>query len=670
MAIFSRKKSKAKKEEEEAKSAAAKAAALAKKPQRGRNGKIIVPVEDPSSDPGHDIPAPSQLPRDFHSPQIRQRASNCDRGHSFEEEHPNDNGKHDYFDPHSSGDSGYATPGPDYQGNSRPLSPTRYLPVPAKSSSRLTLGEELAQEAVFADHSDEGSNRQQMHGHRTLKTSRSLQTMQQHAGLNHSSSRAARPSQPYQYQDGRQQRLIQQSMPMRPSSVPAQPLQSRLERMQSLGAQRGRLPGKADETVPSPARDDPVPSLSILNGFKVNKRGLILNEEGDPIGELSEGDILDCVRERANAYGEVMDEYGRIVGKVRVLSTIPASPTLRRSMTSASAWEQRRDVSSLPPLSSQRTAGAYASFDEGQPSLPAQDPQTSRQEPVEGEYPSLSARNASGDDYNDYNEQEAHMSMTPHGVGELEMHQSQGPERAAHQQAFISDSSVVGSSIHRSESLPSVPETHSTAEIALSEDGSTTSGSAHQAAAEVESEPDHSAEKAKQPQLVMHADKMMTSQTAGSTKSVAFAAPAEGSLGMPATTPALGRSVSEQGLLPMGLPPVPQVPKNFLNGQPAGLFTPSNRAKAAPLPAFPGRGLTVGLAGGGFNGPMPGIQNRRTTMPAYASQGMSSLNAHPALSKSRNSTPLVRSPLSTHGKLCQFTNQYLFNSKEYTADIS
>lgn len=63
------------------------------------------------------------------------------------------------------------------------------------------------------------------------------------------------------------------------------------------------------------------PPLSILEGFKVNKKGKILNEEGEPIGELVEGDLLDCVRQKVNANGEVLDEYSRIVGHARTIAT-------------------------------------------------------------------------------------------------------------------------------------------------------------------------------------------------------------------------------------------------------------------------------------------------------------------------------------------------------------
>ncbi|GAB7360193.1 hypothetical protein MBLNU230_g7955t1 [Neophaeotheca triangularis] len=63
-----------------------------------------------------------------------------------------------------------------------------------------------------------------------------------------------------------------------------------------------------------------MPPLVILEGLKVNKSGRILDEEGDPIGELVEGNIVDCVRQKANANGEVLDEHGAVVGRVVTLA--------------------------------------------------------------------------------------------------------------------------------------------------------------------------------------------------------------------------------------------------------------------------------------------------------------------------------------------------------------
>lgn len=86
-----------------------------------------------------------------------------------------------------------------------------------------------------------------------------------------------------------------------------------------------------------------LPPLSILDGLKVNKRGKILDEEGDVIGELVEGDIIDCVRQKANAFGQVLDDYGRVVGRV--------STTARggdRPPQSATANTRSRGFSEVP----------------------------------------------------------------------------------------------------------------------------------------------------------------------------------------------------------------------------------------------------------------------------------------------------------------------------------
>lgn len=59
-------------------------------------------------------------------------------------------------------------------------------------------------------------------------------------------------------------------------------------------------------------------NLAALEGFKVNKKGKVLDEEGDVIGELTEGDLLDCVRQKISANGEVVDDVGKVVGIVKL----------------------------------------------------------------------------------------------------------------------------------------------------------------------------------------------------------------------------------------------------------------------------------------------------------------------------------------------------------------
>ena len=97
---------------------------------------------------------------------------------------------------------------------------------------------------------------------------------------------------------------------------------------------RGHSPSRRHSFAPSELLDyghsngrAALPPLSILDGLKVNKRGKILDEEGDAIGELVEGDIIDCVRQRANAFGHVLDDYGRVVGRVSTVARGDGTPT-------------------------------------------------------------------------------------------------------------------------------------------------------------------------------------------------------------------------------------------------------------------------------------------------------------------------------------------------------
>lgn len=62
-----------------------------------------------------------------------------------------------------------------------------------------------------------------------------------------------------------------------------------------------------------------LPGLEILEGLKVNKKGQILNEDGDVIGELTDGDLSKCKGMKCNANGEVIDQKGNVIGRVRTL---------------------------------------------------------------------------------------------------------------------------------------------------------------------------------------------------------------------------------------------------------------------------------------------------------------------------------------------------------------
>ncbi|KAK5718227.1 hypothetical protein LTR17_015745 [Elasticomyces elasticus] len=79
----------------------------------------------------------------------------------------------------------------------------------------------------------------------------------------------------------------------------------------------------------SPSLRSSQPLTGSLEGLEVNKRGKILGEEGEIMGELVEGDIMDCVRQRCSAYSEVLDDRGRVVGCVHSLEHTLDSPIMR-----------------------------------------------------------------------------------------------------------------------------------------------------------------------------------------------------------------------------------------------------------------------------------------------------------------------------------------------------
>lgn len=78
-----------------------------------------------------------------------------------------------------------------------------------------------------------------------------------------------------------------------------------------------RLREKLDEAKEEPK--EYIPNLDILEGLKVNKKGKILNEDGDEIGELVDGDLAKCAGKKCNKKGEVLDADGNVIGRVKCL---------------------------------------------------------------------------------------------------------------------------------------------------------------------------------------------------------------------------------------------------------------------------------------------------------------------------------------------------------------
>ena len=95
-----------------------------------------------------------------------------------------------------------------------------------------------------------------------------------------------------------------------PEAFPAVPAEGEEE-----GAEEG-----AEEEGEEAAEEAPkLPGMDILEGLKVNKKGEVVNEDGDAIARLVEGELEDCKGKKINAEGEVIDAEGNVIGKVELI---------------------------------------------------------------------------------------------------------------------------------------------------------------------------------------------------------------------------------------------------------------------------------------------------------------------------------------------------------------
>ncbi|CAF9910362.1 hypothetical protein IMSHALPRED_009175 [Imshaugia aleurites] len=76
---------------------------------------------------------------------------------------------------------------------------------------------------------------------------------------------------------------------------------------------------QAAEEAAQEAEVPQLPGLDILEGLKVNKKGEVLNEDGEPIARVSEGEITELAGKKINANGEVLDAEGNVIGKVELI---------------------------------------------------------------------------------------------------------------------------------------------------------------------------------------------------------------------------------------------------------------------------------------------------------------------------------------------------------------
>lgn len=90
--------------------------------------------------------------------------------------------------------------------------------------------------------------------------------------------------------------------------------------------------------------DEDEEDLSVLEGLKVNKKGLVLDEDGEEIAHLVDGELEQCAGKKLNDKGEVLDKKGKVIGKVEMTNKQEEQPE-------EEAEDAAAEDEGLPPLS-------------------------------------------------------------------------------------------------------------------------------------------------------------------------------------------------------------------------------------------------------------------------------------------------------------------------------
>ena len=108
---------------------------------------------------------------------------------------------------------------------------------------------------------------------------------------------------------------------------------------------------QAAEEAQQEAEVPQLPGLDILEGLKVNKKGEVLNEDGEPIARVSEGEITELAGKKINANGEVLDKEGNVIGKVELIpEAFPEVPAEGEEEGEGEAEEGEEAAEEAPQL--------------------------------------------------------------------------------------------------------------------------------------------------------------------------------------------------------------------------------------------------------------------------------------------------------------------------------
>ncbi|KAI0168887.1 hypothetical protein GGR52DRAFT_495852 [Hypoxylon sp. FL1284] len=82
---------------------------------------------------------------------------------------------------------------------------------------------------------------------------------------------------------------------------------------------KDQVPEAADRLEALEAAKQQLPDVSILEGKKINKAGNVVDDNGNPIGRVTEGDVKKLAGKTPDKSGKVWDNQGNVIGQVEVL---------------------------------------------------------------------------------------------------------------------------------------------------------------------------------------------------------------------------------------------------------------------------------------------------------------------------------------------------------------
>ncbi|KFY00982.1 hypothetical protein O988_02991 [Pseudogymnoascus sp. VKM F-3808] len=132
----------------------------------------------------------------------------------------------------------------------------------------------------------------------------------------------------------------------------------------------GNQIGKA-ERWEEPEEPEKEKSRHAASGFKVNREGNVVNESGDTIAKLTDGDVSRCSGKEIDDDGDVVDGKGQRIGSVTLLADIPApeEPAPEEPKESPEEAEERKQMEQDKKLAAQMATCVQQSLDKIQPIL-------------------------------------------------------------------------------------------------------------------------------------------------------------------------------------------------------------------------------------------------------------------------------------------------------------